>query len=556
MYSFEITPKTVWNALHEPTMLWAVSQSCPLRRVSIKGGLSLYQYTGGDAAGYASGGFIGDIDVETTIYGGSQQQFCVRNVNVGNNFTNGAWNIIFVGSKFTKLTNIPKNGDECHPYTYVEKTPVVAEKPYIYLNTTTTNNGSYSLIVPRVEMDKIGGATNWGSDYDIIDFGYVYVTHTDSNYSIENYMFNTSNIVNEKLEEGYHILFGPGIYNITDSMIIRKNNTIITGIGFPTLECGHYTGDPCFIIPDGVTGVRITGVLLQAGPHEYYTSTLLQVGNYTNSSSTNNNNTNNKKTDKYLKYKQRLANRLAKEYGIGHTVEITKTGTAATTAAPDNDDSNDEDDSILTDHSNIESTKYNFIIDVFARVGGMNNVSLSQAYAKEMFSIYSNDVVIDNTWLWRADHDISGLVSGGDNRCETGATINGDSVIAYGLKVEHTLEDMVEWNGNDGKVYFFQSELPYDVTEDYGVHGYTAYRLGNSVINHEMHGVGVYCYFRDYNVTVNSGFVIGNESRNVNITHPLTVHLNGNGGIEHVVNDQGMAVNSTNMYSYLCSYTQ
>jgi hypothetical protein len=34
----------------------------------------------------------------------------------------------------------------------------------------------------------------------------------------------------------------------------------------------------------------------------------------------------------------------------------------------------------------------------------------------------------------------------------------------------------------------------------------------------------------------------------------LTVFLNGNGGIEHVVNDTGAAVNNTNQVTYLVNY--
>ena len=37
---------------------------------------------------------------------------------------------------------------------------------------------------------------------------------------------------------------------------------------------------------------------------------------------------------------------------------------------------------------------------------------------------------------------------------------------AYGLAVEHTLGDQVVWKGDGGRTYFYQSELPYDVTCD------------------------------------------------------------------------------------------
>jgi hypothetical protein len=47
--------------------------------------------------------------------------------------------------------------------------------------------------------------------------------------------------------------------------------------------------------------------------------------------------------------------------------------------------------------------------DVYARVGG-TNVS-GNMRATNMVEINSGNTVIDNTWLWRADHGVGGLVS-------------------------------------------------------------------------------------------------------------------------------------------------
>ena len=35
-------------------------------------------------------------------------------------------------------------------------------------------------------------------------------------------------------------------------------------------------------------------------------------------------------------------------------------------------------------------------------------------------------------------------------------------MVAYGLFAEHTLADLTQWRGEDGQVFFYQSELPYD----------------------------------------------------------------------------------------------
>jgi hypothetical protein len=69
-----------------PTMLWAVSQASPLRRVVINANstLALFQYVkpadgGGGAAGCSSGGFMADVSVGGEVASGSQQQFFSRN---------------------------------------------------------------------------------------------------------------------------------------------------------------------------------------------------------------------------------------------------------------------------------------------------------------------------------------------------------------------------------------------------------------------------------------------------------------------------------------------
>ena len=63
-------------------MLWAVSQASPLRRVSVASDLLLFQYTYGDAAGFASGGYMANSRVTGQVQSGSQQQWMTRNSEV------------------------------------------------------------------------------------------------------------------------------------------------------------------------------------------------------------------------------------------------------------------------------------------------------------------------------------------------------------------------------------------------------------------------------------------------------------------------------------------
>ena len=166
-----------------------------------------------------------------------------------------------------------------------------------------------------------------------------------------------------------------------------------------------------------------------------------------------------------------------------------------------------------------------------------------------MVQINSGYVVIDNAWLWRADHGIAGETYNEDNPVRTGLEVNGDNVIAYGLASEHTLGNLVEWNGNYGATYFYQSELPYDATTDYGSSGFAGYHVSNNASSHEAWGVGVYCFFRDHPVHVSSGITAPESAY---FKNAMTVFLTGQGGINHVINAKGKGVYKSGQQSYVC----
>lgn len=108
---------------------WAVSQAAPLRRVHVEGSLFLSQYNNGNPAqGYASGGFISDVKVDNLINVCSQQQFFLRNTEMAG-FKGYVWNYVHVGNTNTPAEHCSNvNG---FANTVIEKTPVIAEKPYI-----------------------------------------------------------------------------------------------------------------------------------------------------------------------------------------------------------------------------------------------------------------------------------------------------------------------------------------------------------------------------------------------------------------------------------------
>lgn len=185
------------------------------------------------------------------------------------------------------------------------------------------------------------------------------------------------------------------------------------------------------------------------------------------------------------------------------------------------------------------STNPGVMSDMYIRVGGP--VAESSVQAEVMLQVDADSVVIDNSWLWRADHVESGQLVQWQNPCQVGAIINGNDVVAYGFKVEHSLTDQVQWNGQRGKVFMFQAEMPYEVTQaTFGDKGYAGYRVSSLVTSHDAHGVGIYHYFRDAAVTVQSA-IIAPTALEPNFVSPLSVFLNGKGTVLHILNDKGQA---------------
>ncbi|WP_425388722.1 coagulation factor 5/8 type domain-containing protein [Amycolatopsis jejuensis] len=178
--------------------------------------------------------------------------------------------------------------------------------------------------------------------------------------------------------------------------------------------------------------------------------------------------------------------------------------------------------------------------DVFFRVGGA-----VAGKARTSLVVNSNDVIGDHMWIWRADHAADDSFVGWDaNTADTGLVVNGDDVTTYGLFVEHFQRTQVVWNGNGGRTYFFQNEMPYDVPDqaswmDGTAEGYSAYQVAPGVTSHEAWGLGSYCFF-DINPSVASAHAFeAPVTPHVRFHDMVTVSLNDRGTITHVINDSG-----------------
>jgi hypothetical protein len=179
--------------------------------------------------------------------------------------------------------------------------------------------------------------------------------------------------------------------------------------------------------------------------------------------------------------------------------------------------------------------------DVYFRVGGPHIGKADVA-----LEVNSDDVLIDHTWVWRADHGVEGLTDSerwNTNIGRNGVIVNGDNVTATGLFVEHFQEYNTIWNGENGVTILYQNELPYDppTQADWmhdGVEGWAGYKVGDQVSTHRLYGGGVYVFNRNNpSIHTENGFEVP-QTPGVDLRHVMTVNL-GAGTIDHVVNGVG-----------------
>jgi len=225
---------------------WAVSQAAPIRRVLVNGAATLMDYCTGPS--YASGGFIADSEFEGgTIVSGSQQQWITRNSQI-DGWTNGVWNQVFSGVVGAPAQCFPQ--DSCSgPYTTLATSPVTREEPYVYID----SNGNYNVFVPSVQFNSAG--TTWangqtpGSSIPISQFFIAQPT-------------NSATQINAQLFLGKNLILTPGIYNLNQTLLVTRPDTVVLGIGFPTLipENGIVS---MLVLP--AQGVMVSGMIFDAG---------------------------------------------------------------------------------------------------------------------------------------------------------------------------------------------------------------------------------------------------------------------------------------------------
>jgi hypothetical protein len=148
------------------------------------------------------------------------------------------------------------------PTTVVEKAPILRDKPVLYW----TEQGTFAIFVPELQKETSGVTWNSGiesgksiSSQDC----YIAKAKTDNAQSI-----------NQALREGKHLILTPGIYELDEPIQINNANTVVLGLGLPTLiptkgNAVLQTADEPGIVVAGImadAGLQHSELLIQIGP--------------------------------------------------------------------------------------------------------------------------------------------------------------------------------------------------------------------------------------------------------------------------------------------------
>ncbi len=129
------------------------------------------------------------------------------------------------------------------------------EKPYLYLD----EDDRYRVFLPGL----YGGATG--------------TARPGSSVSIREFFIarpaDGARRINEALAAGRHLLLTPGVYHLDQALRVTRANTVVLGLGMPSLAPDLGTAA---LRVDDVDGVRVAGLLVDAGP--YRSAVLVEVG--------------------------------------------------------------------------------------------------------------------------------------------------------------------------------------------------------------------------------------------------------------------------------------
>jgi len=234
---------------------WGVSQAAPVRRMRINVP-AVFDWNNG----WASGGYSGDCYFADTSGSWPQQQWYSRNSHHSSELFGINWNKFVQGATGAVAND---NWAEGGSVTRIDTTSVIREKPFLYYE-----NGEYRVFVPALRREAVG--VSWTAQ----DMGSGYSLDIEKDFHIAIAGIDTSDTLNAALENGKHIFFTPGIYELSTPLYIKKAGTVVLGTGLATLVPGPENSLGAVFIDD-VDNVTVAGLLLDA---HYSSAWLLRAG--------------------------------------------------------------------------------------------------------------------------------------------------------------------------------------------------------------------------------------------------------------------------------------
>lgn len=215
--------------------LWATSQACPLRSISVKGSKPLMLAEDG---GFTSGGFMADCDV-SSVETSTQQQFCFRNSELS--ISHGC-------PYFTVFLNCTGALDSDCSKGIVSwgDWPAMPPKPLLQQTDSGASvawNGSLYPI--------------WSSPGQHVPSCFVWI---DRNASTPGALA-TAALADPRVKG---VVFAPGIYNLEAPVKLTAPGRILLGLGFATLVSPSDGLQSAIVVSDEATDAVLCGLILEA----------------------------------------------------------------------------------------------------------------------------------------------------------------------------------------------------------------------------------------------------------------------------------------------------
>jgi hypothetical protein len=237
--------------------IWSASQADPIRRAIVNGNVVFQDYCASN--NFASGGFIADSKVSGDLDFYGNQQYMVRNSDIGgaNGCPQGLWNMVYSGVEGAPSAVFT---GQCEQNTVLAASPVTEEEPFLY----TDSSGRYNVFVPAVQDDSSGPA--WASGQE------AGTSVPLSKFFIASPATPTVAIT-AALALGKNLILTPGVYDLDQPIVASRPDTVVLGLGLATLVPQH--GHAALIALSN-RGLKLSGLIIDAGPVN--SPVLLSVG--------------------------------------------------------------------------------------------------------------------------------------------------------------------------------------------------------------------------------------------------------------------------------------